>query len=338
MLDIFKSDAFSVVSLTDAVNKVKFVPGRVGELGLFSEAPVSNTTVAVEEKGGILSLVSPSQRGAPGSTMGSAKRSMRPFSVPHFELNSAVYAEEVQGVRAFGQQETSDTVMNKVAEKLGYMSQSMEATLEYQRVGAIKGVVTYADSSTLDLFSEFGVSQESEVDFDLDNASPASGALAKACRGVIRKIANNLDGTPWTGVHAFCGDNFFDDLLAHKEFREWQLNYAQAAALAAANVTSGSSYGVVAFGGITWENYRGSVGGSDYVASDKCHIFPLGVPNLFRTYYAPADWMETVNTLGQRLYAKQYDMTNGKGVSLDVQMNALSICTRPKALIKGKRT
>lgn len=338
MLDIFKSDAFSVASLTDAVNKVKFVPGRIGELGLFAETGVSTTTVAVEEKGGILSLVSPSQRGAPGATVDKAKRSMRPFSVPHFELNDAIYAEEIQNVRAFGQQETADTIMDKTMERLSILSQSMESTLEYQRIGAIKGVVTYADSSSLDLFSEFGVSQESEQDFDLDNASPASGALAKACRGVIRKIATNLDGVPWTGVHAFCGDAFFDDLLAHKEFREWQLNYPQAAQLAAANVTSGMSYGVVSFGGITWENYRGSVGGNDYVHTDKCHVFPLGVPSLFRTYYAPADWTETVNTQGQRLYTKQWEMPNGKGVNLDVQMNALSICTRPKALIKGKRT
>jgi hypothetical protein len=28
------------------------------------------------------------------------------------------------------------------------------------------------------------------------------------------------------------------------------------------------------------------------------------VPGLFRTYYAPADYIETVNTIGQRLYVK----------------------------------
>ena len=61
------------------------------------------------------------------------------------------------------------------------------------------------------------------------------------------------------------------------------------------------------------------------------------MPGLFRTYYAPADYIETVNTIGRRLYAKQYDMPNGKGVHLDTQMNALNICTRPKVLIQGKQ-
>jgi hypothetical protein len=62
------------------------------------------------------------------------------------------------------------------------------------------------------------------------------------------------------------------------------------------------------------------------------------VPGLFRTAYAPADYVETVNTLGRQMYAKQYEMANGKGIHIDTQMNALNYCTRPKALIKGKRT
>ena len=64
-----------------------------------------------------------------------------------------------------------------------------------------------------------------------------------------------------------------------------------------------------------WENYRGQVGGTAFIDTNKCHIFPLGVPGLFRTYFAPADYIETVNTLGRRLYVKQYDMPNGKGVA-----------------------
>ena len=65
---------------------------------------------------------------------------------------------------------------------------------------------------------------------------------------------------------------------------------------------------------------------------------PSGVPGLFRTVYAPADYIETVNTPGQRLYGKQWEMQNGKGVNLEFQMNALHYCTRPRVLIPGKRT
>jgi len=339
MLDIFKEDAFGVVSLTDAINKIKFVPGYLGSTGLFAETGVATTSVALEEVAGVLTLVSPTPRGGPGITVDKAKRALRSVVVPHFEINDAIMAEEVQGVRAFGQQDATEQVAGKVADRLQIANQSLNATLEYARVGAVKGVVTYADASTLDLFSLFGVSQEAEIDFDLDNASPAAGALRKACAAAIRLIATNMDGTAFSSVEAICGDTFFDQLIAHSEVRNTFLNNPAAAELRTGYISAGQTFGMLDFGGIRWTNYRGyDNSGSPMVALTKCHIYPTGVPNLFRTYYAPADYIETVNTMGQKMYAKQYDMPNGKGVHMDSQMNALNLCTRPKALLKGKNT
>jgi hypothetical protein len=341
MLDIFNSDAFGVVSLTDAVNKVKFVPGRIGQMGLFMETGVSTTSVAVEEKNGVLALVATSPRGAPGVTLDKSLRSVRDFRVPHYEIDDAVMAEEVQNVRAFGSESVAETVMAKVAERSAIHTASMEATHEYSRIGAIKGVVTYPTGSspaTLNLFTEFGVAQETAVDFDLDDATPESGEVRAKCAGVVRQVAGILEGTPFTGLHAFCGDTFFDALIAHPEVRDTYLATQAAAELRQGYVQGGLSYGAFPFGGIMWENYRGSVNGTDYITTGDAQIFPVGVPGLFRTYYAPADYEETVNTIGQRLYMKQWPMPNGKGRNFDVQMNALDICTRPRVLIRATHT
>jgi len=339
MLDIFKDDAFGIVPLTDAINKLQFVPGRLGQLGIFAETSVATTSVAIEEKGGVLTLIAPSARGAPGGTLTKVKRKLRNLTVPHFEIEDAVMAEEVQGVRAWGQENALETVQGKIMERLGDHNVSHAATQEYARVGAYKGIVTYADGSTLNLYTEFGVSQHAEVDFDLDAASPASGVLRKKCAGVVRDTANALDGVPFFGVHSICGDAFFDDLIAHPEVVESYKGTPMAEVLRQGYVlTSGQKiFGAFEFGGIVWENYRGTVGGQAFVHTDKCHLAPMGAPGLFRTYYSPADYIETVNTLGQRLYVKQYDMANGKGVHLDSQMNNLEICTRPNSLIQGKR-
>ena len=341
ILDVFNSDAFGVVNLTDALNNLKFVPGRLGSMGLFTPSGITTTTVAIEQKSNILVLVPPTPRGGPGTTLDKAKRNLRNLTVPHFEINDAIMAEEVQGIRAFGgQANTVETVMGKVAERGQTHSQSLSATSEYSMAGAMKGLVTYADASTLDLYTEFGVSALAEVDFDLDNASPASGALRKVCQGVVRAIAKELDGLPWSGMcHAMCGDTFFDQLLAHPEVRATYTGWSEAKILREGYLDpSGKSFGAFEFGGIVFENYRGSVGGTAYVAVTKAHIFPLGVPGLFRSYWSPADYVETVNTMGQRLYAKQYAMPNGKGVHMDTQMNELNICTRPRVLQLGKNT
>jgi hypothetical protein len=340
MLDVFKNDAFSVISLTDAINRVKFVPGRIGAMGLFTPSGITTTSAAIEEKDGILELVAPTPRGGPGKTVGVTRRTLRSITIPHFELNDAVMADQVLGVRAWGSETEVETVQGKLAERMAVHSQSFEATTEYARIGAIKGLVTYADGSSLDLFDLFEVDAESERDWDLDNANPAAGILRKTCAAVYRQMAGILDGIPFSGIHAFCGDAFFDDLIAHTEVRATYLQQQEASQLRTGYVDGGAggSYGSFNFGSITWENYRGAVGGTSFIDTNKAHFFPVGVPNLFRTYWAPADYIETVNTIGQRVYAKQYEMPNGKGIHFDTQMNELNICTRPRVLLKGKRT
>lgn len=338
MLDIFTDDAFSLVPLTDAINKIKFKPGLIGLMNLFVESGVAATSIALEERDGILTLVSPTPRGGPGTTLDKTKRKLRSLAIPHFEIDDAIMAEEVQGVRQWGSETALESVMGQVSERAAIHSQSLEATQEFSRIGAVKGIITYADLTTLNLFTEFGVTQETEIDFDLDNATPVEGAVRKACAKVIRQIAGILEGVPFTGVHAFVGDKFYDDLIAHTEVRETFLRQIEAKELRKGYVDGGMSFGSFEFGGIVWQNYRGKVGTTDFVNTDKAHIFPTGVPNLFRTYFAPADYVETVNTLGRRLTAKQFPMPNDKGIELEVQMNTLNICTRPQSLIPGKRT
>lgn len=340
MLDIFNSDPFSVVSLTDAINNTKFVPGRLSQLGIFLETSVAVTTVTFEERNGILSLVAPTPRGGPGQTVDKGKRNLRAVPIPHFQIDDAIMAEEVQGIRPFGEESGLETVMAKVDERMVMHSQSMAATQEYARVGAFKGIVTYADGTSLNLFDLFGVTQDTEIDFDLDNANPTSGALRKKCAQVVRQVANTLDGTPYAYLRAECSDSFFDDLLAHPEVIESYKGTSMAEVLRQGYILPDGSkiFGAFEFGGIVWENYRGRINGTGFIADNKCHIAPMGVPGLFRTVYGPADYVDTVNTLGRRLYMRQRLMRNEKGVEIDVQMNNLEYCTRPKALIQGRRT
>lgn len=339
MLDIFRTDPFGVVPLTDAINNIPFVPGRIGELGLFSSTSIAQITAAIESKNGTLTLVAPTPRGGPGVTVEKKKRTLLAIPLPHFQIDDAIMADEVQGVREFGTESQLETVMGKVDERMMIHSQSMAATEEYSRIGAVKGIVTYADGTTLNLFTAFGVSQIAEIDFDLDNANPASGALRRKCAEVVRTIAGELDGIPFSGVRAFVGDDFYDDLIAHPEVRETYKNWsaAQELRMGYVNPSSGKIFGGFEFGGIVWENYRGSVGGTSFVHTDKAHFFPTGAPGLFRTVYGPADYRETVNTLGKRLYMKQIPMRNDKGIEIEVQSNALHYATRPRVLLKGKR-
>lgn len=342
VLDVFKQDAFGVLSLTDAINKQPFVPGRAGQLIDWNPRGVTTTTILVEEKNGVLTILNPSPRGGVGDAIDKQKRTMRPLVIPHYQRNDAIYADEVQGVREFGTEASTMTVQGLLDNRLADHTRDMDLTLEYQRVGALKGIVLNGDGSTLvNLFTAFEVSQETEVDFDLDNASPAAGALRKKCMDVTRLTANNMGGDAFFGVHALCGDTFFDQLLAHVEVRNSYLNTDMARVLRDGYIYPNNQqkvYGAFEFGGIVFENYRGTVNGSAIIEATKAHFFPMGAPGLFKTVFAPADYVETVNTVGLPRYAKQFPFQNDKGIAMEMQMNALSYCTRPKVLIKAKNT
>ncbi|MGO6707607.1 major capsid protein [Rhizobium johnstonii] len=339
MLDIFKNDAFSVTSLTDFVNDLKYRPGRIGEMGLFSTTPVATTSIAIERVGDILQLVKPTPRGGPGETRDMPKRKMSNLTVPHFQRDWSVMADEVQGVRAKGSETELETVQSIVGEKINAQTSDMDLTEEHARLGAVSGIITYADGSTLNLFTEFGVTEETEVDFDLDAATPADGALRLASTKIIRAMKKRLGAVPFASVHSFVGDTFFDQLLQHKEVRDTYKGWNEAQILRDSYVgPNRASNPIFEFGGIVWENYGEIDGEGVGIATTKARFFPVGVANLFKSYTAPADYIETVNTLGERLYAKQWPMPNDKGINGELQMNELNICTRPGALMGGRNT
>lgn len=337
MLDIFRSDAFGTVPLTLAINNLKFVPGYISSKGLFAESSISTTAFVIEEKNNILSLVPPTPRGGVGITMDKTRRNLRMLLVPHFEINDAIMAEEVQGVRPFGQEDGTEVVMTKVAERMQLAGQSLEYTQEFSRVGAIKGVITYSNGTKLDLFNEYGIPVPSNIDMNLDSTAN-DGSLRLKCATIMRTMGANLDGQPFSGVEAICGDQFFDALIKNAEVRATYVAAMQGAELRTQYISVGQTWGSFIFGGIEWTNYRGYALGAPMVEPTMAYLYPLGVPNLFSTVFSPADYIETVNTMGKPRYVKQYTMQNDKGIHMDVQMNTLNICTRPLALMRAVMT
>lgn len=343
VLNVFKGDAFSVTSLTDSINELEYRTTRLDALGLFEEKSVSTTSVAIERIGDSIQLVPPTPRGGKGDVKDNEKRTMKHLTVPHFLREWSVIADEVQGVRKFGSETETETVMAVVLDKIADNMADLDVTNEYSRLGAVQGVVTYANGTTLDLFSEFGVTQAAEVDFDLDNASPGEGALRKACAAIVRATRTKMGGSPFGYVHSFVGDTFFDQLISHKEVRETYKGWSEAAILRDSYVgPSRAENPIFTFGGVVFENYGAVAAEGDGtklgVEATKAKFFPVGARGMFKTYYAPAPYMDTVNTLGKKFYAKQALLDLDKGVYGETQTNALHICTRPAALLRAKNT
>lgn len=325
-------EEFDIVTLTAAVNDQPFVPGQMGATGVFDEEGVPTTNVKVEEQNGKLDIIEPTPRGGPGQTVGDDDRKSFTFEVDHFEINDSVNADEVQGVRMFGTTDELEVMENRIETKLARHARSMDATLEHQRIGAAKGIVLSGKGKVLhNLYDRFGLAMPAPVVLGL--GAQVVG-LATAIKGnVVHAIEDELDQA-YDSIHALAGRDFHAALWEQKEVRETYLADNQGYQL------RDGAPDIFKAGGVTWERYRtgrrasAANGAGAFIADNEARVFPVGVPELFITRFAPGDWNGLPNTMGLPRYTRMKAMYNDKGYHLDSQMNAISLCTMPKALRK----
>lgn len=326
ILDVFNTNVYNVISMTDAINKLPFVPTRLGGMKLFKESGITTRTVMVEERDGHIALLQTALRGTVGTTAGRATRNSRTFNVPHIPHDDTILAEDVQGVRAFGNASALESVATVVNERLTEMRQNHEITKEYHKAKAIQGLLLDADGTVIyDFWNEFDL-DEQEVDFVLGTTTTD---IRAKCIVVAENIESALGATPYDHIHAMCGKTWFKSFIGHTLVRDAYHRFRDSINL------RNDPRGGFDFGNIIFEVYRGTVSGQTFIDDNVARFFPVGAPGLFRVHNAPADFIEAVNTIGKPVYAKQARMKFDKGIELHTQSNPFTYCTRPRCLVKG---
>ncbi len=332
-MTIFLNDAFRAATLTTALNRRPHKPGFLGSLGLFKPNPVRTITVAVECRNGTLSLIKTSERGAPLEQADTDKRDIRDFRTVRIAKGDTLHAHEIQSIRAWGTTSELQQVQAEVAQRLSNLQDDVDLTHEHMMLGAIQGIVLDADGSVIrNWYTEFGIAQPAELDFELDDADTD---VRGKCSAVVRAMSRAGQGgmLPTTQVHALAGDGFYDKLIAHAHVRDTYLNQQ-----AANELREGAAFESVRFGGITFHNYRGTDDNSTVaVASGECKFFPQGGKDVFEVAYSPAETFDFTNTPGQPSYAMLIpDRDRNAWVKPEVYSYPLHICTRPGMLQRAK--
>lgn len=331
-IDIFNADAFGLVSLTAAVERVPYVPNYLGTLNLFEAVPSRTISVAVDRRTNQLRLVPTSRRGEPATRREPDPRDIRDVRTHRIAKSDRIAAHEIQGMRAFGSETELETVAAEVTRRMSRIMADMDMTWEHHRLGAIQGVVLDADGTTVlnDWFGEFGISAPTPIAFDLDvTATDVRGK----CAQVVRAVAKALGAPADVPVIGLCGDAFWDALVRHEDVRD-TYRYQEGAALRA-----GTAFSVLRFGGIEFHNYRGTDTASPVqIGANDARFFPR-VPGVFQAAFAPMESIDFLGTAGRPVYAMTIpDRDRNFWVDIEVYSYPLFICLRPEALQRGTLT
>ncbi len=325
------ANIFSLSDLSEAINIVPNRYGRLNEMGLFPVKGHTVDTISIEEKNGVLTLIPSTTDGGPGVVGSRGRRKLRTFKIPQMVFEDHFSAKELAHARAFGKN-VKETVQEMMADKLEGARSRHDITLEFLRMGALKGLIIDGDGSTVlyDLFAEFGITKK-VVNFKLGTQGTK---VANLCREVVRHIEDNLMGEVMTGVRALVSPEFYDALITHPNVEKAYLNWSAAQDRIGGDLRKGFP-----FGGIVFEEYRGKATDASgtvhrYLDEGKAIAFPTGTAQTFRTHVGPADFNETIGRVGQLYYAKVTPTRNDRGWDIHTQSNVLPLCQRPGVLVE----
>jgi hypothetical protein len=318
--------------LTAPINILPNLYTRLGQIGLFRFEGVTQRSIVIEQREGVLSLLPSVPLGAPATVGNREQRSMRSFALPWIPHDDVILPADIQGMPALGVSDAADPLVEVMNRKLTLMRRKHAQTREYMEMNALRGIVKDGAGTTLyDYFTEFGITQIS-VDFIFGTAG--TNIQAKV-RTTLRGIEDNLLGETMITAHALVSSEFFDKLISHPKTEDAYKFFS---------ATGGQPLRedmrrAFPFAGILFEEYNGSVtlsnGTSErLIPTGEGIAFPLGTFDTFTTYGGPANLLETANTVGLPLYARQMIDAKGRWIDLMTEASILPVNKRPRLAIR----
>lgn len=321
-----ESDKFTVKSLTASINNVTVPKTRLAELGIFEERGIATTFVQIEYKDGQIILVPEKQRGADGTHLDDRDRQLFTFNAIHLPLEASIMADQVQNVRAFGSDDELEHLDRLIEEKHEDHRLSLDATIEFFRIGALFGKIVGANGNVIeDLYARFGISEKDQY-HNIDFTKPVRTQLLD----VKRDSEKNQKGIKGKRYRVLCSPEFFNKLLENEDFEKAFNRYNDGA-----NLRDDVRPGVF-WDGAYWEELSETVTDKPFLKSGEAAYFPEDKPGLFITRFCPANYNETVNTVGLPYYSKAEPKRMGKGIDIESQTNVINVCTSPLAVRRLK--
>lgn len=329
------------IDLSEQLNIIPNQWGLFEQLGIFQNELKSQKTVMIPRITETEAIAVDRNWDERNSAITGGARDYLTLAIPHFPLDDHVTPNDVDGLIDFDALmsggDTLEMIPRVMARKMERIRRTHALTLEFARAQVIRDGSVYAPRGTVNInyYTEFGVTRQT---VPMGLASTTVDPLQNV-NGAIALIQDGLQsGNIVDGFVALCSPSFFNALITNPFVVESYRYFSQNQGTSILNQRLGTGMGldaryrVFVYGGVTFIEVRGNVNGVPYVADGEAYMFPQS-SDVFRTYFAPANRLDTVNTTAQEVYMYQYVDQKMGAIDLLSESNFLNAVLRPQAVI-----
>lgn len=345
-----------VVDRTDTLVQIPNNVGIVNSLRLFTDNYSSQKTIEITRTSRSNHLAVDRNWDERNSTIQGRSRDELLLKIPHFPLDDAITPNDLDGIVQADSLVDAlelETVANVRADKMFDLREAHGLTLEAARMLSITTGDVYAPSGTLrtsygptvNMYTEFGLTQ-SDVPVVLSSATDPRAQF----RDIKKLVRDGLTAYGQGGVSGFValvGGDYFTALVQNAYVTDavkYQ-NFPQSAPILtgvpAPYAGLDARFESITLWGITFidasaAGYEDAEGNFvQFVADDEAYFMPMGVRDMFKTYYAPANRFGTINRRAQGSYWFEYANEKDDIIEIMSEQNFLNACLYPAAVVKS---
>jgi hypothetical protein len=349
-LVINPNDRSKVIDRTDSLIIVPNTVGITNALGLFT--PVYSTQKMVEvtrttRRNSVLEDRNWDER---NQTIAGRERDSLVLKVPHFPADDAITPNDIDGVvsaNSLAEAAELESVQNVRADKMFDLREAHGLTMEVARMQLITQGTAYAPNGTVvtNYYTEFGITRET-VAIALDSASDPRATVNEAKSAVRSGLTGGQAGTVRAFV-ALTSDSFFQALVQNAYVTDAMKYVDNGQALSILLGQGGAPvpgmdarFESVTLFGVTWINagaagYENAAGDFvPFVPEGEAYLMPVGVRDMFKTYFAPANRFGTVNRRAQGSYWFEYLNEKDDIIEIMTEQNFLNALLNPAAIVQ----